>query len=132
MDPLIPRETKLLRLLLDPGAQSGEVTVGLAKLRESLEARGISWSDFVDMIINVDLAQNDASVGALPPEPSKPDYGLCKIPFGRNKGQLLMDTAPYELRRLREWILSKPETAARFTDIVHDIEAYLGSPQACR
>jgi hypothetical protein len=131
MDPLIPRETKLLRLLLNPSAQLGEIAVGLTKLRESLETRGVNWGDFVDTVINTGLAQKDVPDGSLPPEPSKPDYGLCKIPFGKNKGQLFVDTPPYELRNLRRWILSKPETAVRFADVVHDIEAYLG-PQACR
>lgn len=131
MDPLIPRETKLLRLLLDPGAQPGEVTVGLTKLRESLVARGILWGNFVDTVVKAGLAEKDVQDGELPPEASKPDYGLCKIPFGKNKGQLFMDTAPYELRNLRRWILSKPETAVRFADVVRDIEAYLG-PQAWR
>ena len=125
MEPLIPRETKLLRLLLDPGAQIGEVSVSLTKLRESFEARGISWGDFVDTVINAGLPEKDLPEPVLPPEPSKPDYGLCRIPFGKNKGQLFMDTAPYELRRIREWCLSSEEKTLKFADLIHDIEMFL-------
>ena len=125
MEPLIPRETKLLRLLLDPGAQIGEVSVSLTKLRESFEARGISWGDFVDTVINAGPASEDLPEVSLPPEPAKPDYGLCRIPFGKNKGQLFMDTSPYELRRIREWCLSTEEKALKFADLIHDIEMFL-------
>ena len=61
----------------------------------------------------------------LPAVATKPDYGLCRIPFGPLRGQLFMDTAPYDLRRLREWCLSRPDGAAEFAGLVHDIEIFL-------
>jgi hypothetical protein len=36
-----------------------------------------------------------------------------------------MDTAPYELRRIREWCLGSPEKAQKFASVIHDIEAFL-------
>jgi|SRR6516162_1884885 hypothetical protein len=128
--PLSAQQAKLMRLILNSAASDGEALNALSKLRHSLAKTGPDPHELVDALENAGFAEKEQA--PLPPEPSKPDYGLCKIPFGKNKNQLFMDTPPYELRRLREWILTKsPETAVRFAEVVHDIEAYLG-PQACR
>ena len=56
---------------------------------------------------------------------SRPDYGLCRMPFGRTKGQLFMDLAPYDLRSARRWAMSKPELAQKFADFIHDVTRFL-------
>jgi hypothetical protein len=96
MVKLSPVELKLLTLILDPGAAGGEVEVSRHKLVESLARRGLSGHDIVELIANSSgegINQNN-----LAPQKSRPDYGLCQMPFGRNKGQLFIDLSPYELR----------------------------------
>ena len=120
--PLSSLQAKLMRLCLDSGAADGEALNALSKLRENLRANGPDPHELVDALTSAGFAL--AEEAPLPPAPSKPDYGLSKIPFGPNKGQLFMDTRPYELRRLREWC--QKTDAAKFASIIHDIEAFLG------
>jgi hypothetical protein len=56
---------------------------------------------------------------------SKPDYGLCRMPFGPTRGQMFMDLSPYELRNARRWAMSKPELAQKFAEFIHDVEEFL-------
>jgi hypothetical protein len=98
LQPLSPLQAKLLRLALDSGAADGEALAALSKLRQNLQQNGPAPHDLVDALENAGLALPEEA--ALPPAPSKPDYGLCVIPFGRNKGTLFMDASPYDLRRL--------------------------------
>src|SRR6516162_8862468 len=97
---LSPIELKLLRLVLDPGARAGEAETGRQKLIESLARHGLSNHDVVEMI---QAASNQNLEDGLPPKMSKPDYGLCRMPFGRTKGQMFMDIAPNDLRSARRW-----------------------------
>jgi hypothetical protein len=120
--PLSSLQAKLMRLVLDSGAADGEALNALSKLRQNLKENGPDPHELVDALQTAGFATPEES--PLPPVPTKPDYGLCKIPFGRNKGQLFMDTSPYELRRLREWCMQTDAT--KFASIIHDVEAYLG------
>jgi hypothetical protein len=119
--PLSPLQAKLMRLALDSGAADGEALNALAKLRANRKEYGPDPHELVDALQSAGFALEEES--PLPPATTKPDYGLCRIPFGKNKGQLFMDTSPYELRRLREWCLSTD--ANKFAGIIHDIEAFL-------
>ena len=119
-----------MRLVLDAAASDGEALNALSKLRQSLAKGGPDSHDLVDALENAGFAEREQA--PLPPKPSRPDYGLCRIPFGEKKGQLFMDTAPYELRNIRRWCQSKPELALKFADLISDIEAYLGGSQASR
>jgi hypothetical protein len=119
--PLSPLQAKLMRLALDSGAADGESLNALSKLRDSLRANGPDPHDLVDALQLAGFALPEEA--PLPPTPTKPDYGLCKIPFGKNKGQLFMDSSPYELRRLREWCIQTDAT--KFASIIHDVEAFL-------
>jgi hypothetical protein len=121
--PLSPLQAKLMRLALDSGAADGEALNALSKLRISLQKDGPDPHDLVDALESAGFAMPEES--PLPPAPSKPDYGLCVIPFGKNKGVLFMDSSPYELRRIREWCLGSPEKASKFASLIHDIEAFL-------
>jgi hypothetical protein len=112
-----------MRLTLDSGAADGEALTALSKLRQSLRTEGPDPHELVDALQNAGFALSEEA--PLPPVPTKPDYGLCKIPFGPLKGQLFMDTAPYELRRMREWCLTRPDGATKFRDLIHDIEMFL-------
>jgi hypothetical protein len=121
LSPLQAKLLKLLRLVLDSGAADGEVLNALSKLRDNLREYGPNPHELVDALQNAGLALEEEA--PLPPGPARPDYGLSKIPFGKSKGQLFMDTPPYELRRLREWCLKTDAT--KFRDIIHDIEKFL-------
>jgi hypothetical protein len=122
MIKLSPVEMKLLRLILDTGVQSGEAETSRCKLIASLAKRGLSGHDIVEMI---QAASNQNLEDGLPPKMSKPDYGLCRMPFGRTKGQLFMDIAPYDLRGARRWAMSTPELAQKFAEFIHDAGEFL-------
>jgi hypothetical protein len=117
MIKLSPVEMKLLRLILDTGVQRGEAETSRCKLIASLAKRGLSGHDIVEMNQNLE--------DGLPPKMSKPDYGLCRMPFGRTKGQLFMDIAPYDLRSARGWAISTPELAQKFAEFIHDVGEFL-------
>ena len=119
--PLSPVQAKLLRLALDGGAADGEALTALAKLRANLLEHGPDPHDLVDALQSAGFAL--AEEAPLPPTPIRPDYGLSKIPFGKSKGQLFMDTPPYELRRIREWCLRID--AVKFASVISDIEGFL-------
>ena len=122
MIKLSPVEMKLLRLILDTGVQSGEAETSRCKLIALLAKRGLSGHDIVEMI---QAASNQNLENGLPPKMSKPDYGLCRMPFGRTKGQLFMDIAPYDLRGARRWAMSTPELAQKFAEFIHDAGEFL-------
>ena len=122
MIKLSPVEMKLLRLILDTGVQRGEAETSRCKLIASLAKRGLSGHDIVEMI---QTASNQNLEDGLPPKMSKPDYGLCRMPFGRTKGQLFMDIAPYDLRSARRWAISTPELAQKFAEFIHDVGEFL-------
>jgi len=122
--PLSSLQAKLMRLALDSGAADGEALNALSKLRANLQENGPTVHELVDALVSGGLAMSEET--PLPPVPTKPDYGLCAIPFGKNKGALFMDTSPYELRRIREWCMGSEEKKAKFAGLIHDIEAYLG------
>jgi hypothetical protein len=123
IQPLSPLQAKLMRLALDSGAADGEALNALSILRHSLKQNGPDPHDLVNALESAGFALPQEA--PLAPVSAKPDYGLCKIPFGPNKGQLFMDTSPYELRRIREWCLSSEEKAQKFADLIHDIEMFL-------
>ena len=116
-----PLELKLLRLILDAGTQSGEAEAGRCKLLESLRRHGLSGHDLVELIQTGPYSDSDT----LPPKTSKPDYGLCRMPFGKTKGQLFMDIPPYELRNARRWAMSSSELQQKFADFIHDVGEFL-------
>jgi hypothetical protein len=122
IQPLSPLQAKLLRLALDGGAADGEALAAIVKLRANLGEYGPNPHDLVDALQHTGLAEEEA---LLPAVPTKPDYGMCRIPFGKNKGTLFMDASPYELRRIREWCQDSPDKAAKFSDLIKDIEAFL-------
>jgi hypothetical protein len=114
-------ELKLLRLIFDQSAQANEAEVSRRKLIDLLTKRGLSGHDLVEA-----LDQSDhAIVDGISPRMSKPDYGLYRMPFGKSKGQLFMDLAPYDLRSARRWAMSKPELAQKFAEFIHDVDEFL-------
>ena len=119
--PLSPLQAKLMRLCLDSGAADGEALNALCRLRENLKEYGPDPHELVDALTSAGFALEEEA--PLPPVAAKPNYGLCVIPFGRDKGTLFMDASPYDLRRLREWCLQTD--AAKFAGLIHDIEAFL-------
>jgi hypothetical protein len=114
-------EIKLLRLMLDAGAQPGEVSASSLKLAESLRKRGVSAQDIEEALSESGSGDDNGA----PPKMWKPDYGLCVMPFGKTKGQRFMDLAPYELRNARRWAKSKPELEQKFSEFIHDVDEFL-------
>ena len=121
--PLSPLQAKLMRLSLDSGAADGEALNALSKLRQNLKEHGPDPHELVDALQSAGFAMPEEA--PLPPVSTKPDYGLCRNPFGPNKGTLFMDTSPYELRRIREWCLASADKASKFAGLIHDIEMFL-------
>jgi hypothetical protein len=115
-------ESKLLRLMLDPQAHSGEAEACRAKLISSLAKRGLNAHDIVEsnQTGSDQQFQNDQ-----PLKMSRPDYGLCKMPFGPNKGRRFMDLAPHDLRFAMRWAMKTPQLAQKFADFIHDAGAFL-------
>ena len=118
---LSPLELKLLRLILDTATQHGEAEAGRCKLLASLHRRGLSGYDLVQLL----QAGSYSDPNVLTPKMSRPDYGLSRMPFGRSKGQLFMDLAPYELRNARRWAMRTPELQQKFADFIHDVGEFL-------
>ena len=114
-------ELKLLRLVLDLGATSGEVETSRHKLMESLAKRGLSGHDIVEVL----ASGNSTTEDGLAPKMSKPDYGLCRMPFGKTRGQLFLDIPPYDLRSARRWAMSTPELAQKFASFIHNVDEFL-------
>lgn len=121
--PLSSLQAKLMRLALDSGAAPGEALNALSRLRANLQENGPSVHELVDALETAGFALPEEV--PLPPAPVTPNYGLCVVPFGRNKGTLFMDASPYELRRIREWCMGSPEKAGKFASLIRDIEAFL-------
>jgi hypothetical protein len=71
---LTPLELKLLHLVLNGGAASGEVATGAAKLVESLRSRGVS------------AEQIENTLKKTVPRYTRPDYGLTPCPFKETQG----------------------------------------------
>jgi hypothetical protein len=118
---LSPLELKMLRLIFDRATQSGEAEAGRCKLLKSLHRRGPSGHDLIELIQAGPYSDPDCS----PPKTSKPDYGLCRMPFGPRKGELFMDLSPYELRSARRWAMRTPELERKFADFIHDAGEFL-------
>ena len=123
IQPLSTLQAKLMRLALDSAAADGEALNALSKLRANLKENGPQPHELVDALEHAGLLLPEEA--PLPPASAKPNYGLCTVPFGRNKGTLFMDASPYDLRCLREWCKGSPEKEAKFASLIHDIEAFL-------
>ena len=110
---LSPTDQKLLRLILDAGARAGEAETGRQKLIKSLALRGLSGHDIVE------------ALDADNPPLSKPDFGLCRMPFGPNKGELFMNIAPSELRSAQHWAMKTSQLAQKFARFIEDVDRFL-------
>ena len=107
-------EQKLLRLALDPGAQPGEIQAAAIKLVEFWRKKGLSMEDILGPPNQVAAPQYYA-----------PDYGLCVMPFGWNKGKQFKDISPGDLEKTLAWIRDNESKAQRFRSIAHQIEQFL-------
>jgi hypothetical protein len=96
---LTPLETKLLHLVLNGAAASGEVATGAAKLVESLRNRGVS------------AEQIENTLGRTVPRYTRPDYGLIPCPFKKHKNELARDISPDYLRYMVNWVRTHREPA---------------------
>ena len=114
-------ERKLLRLALTPSAQGGEVSTSAVKLAESLRKRGVTSSQIEAAL------ESNAATEAIAPVISKPDWGLTRMPWGKHKGELLMDIEPSYLRwAAQNWT---PDTPGR-QELINAIRNFLSQANA--
>jgi hypothetical protein len=111
-------EVKLLSLVLDKQAATGEVQTGAIKLVESLRKRGVQARDFEQAIVPAQA----------PEQRLKPDFGLTKMPWGRFKGRILADVPPDVIQQAVDWAKSIPDVAAKFDRFIHAAEKFLEVP----
>jgi hypothetical protein len=114
---LTPIEAKLLRLIMDDAAASGEVANGATMLVESLRKRGVSAEDIESAF---------ARKGILP-KYTRPDFGLTVCPFRKHKGELARDIDPSYLRFMIRWVRDprEPQRRDRFGQWADDMESFL-------
>ena len=113
-EKLTSLEAKLFSLVLDPNAAQGEVVTGAQKLIESWRKRGVTVQQFTE-----------PAWEGLPVKQSAPDFGLCTMLWGKNKGKFFMDVSPSELRSAAKWASSMPDTARKFADFISNVEKFL-------
>jgi Putative quorum-sensing-regulated virulence factor len=105
-----PRELKLLRLALCPGAARGEVETAAIKLVDSLRARGVK----AEALSHPALAKRSCK--------SRLAKGDMRIPFGKFRGQPIRDVPMDYL----EWVLASVEGYPR---LIRAIQRYLRSQE---
>ena len=93
-------ERKLLRLALSPSAQGGEITTSATKLINALRARGVESSTIENALEGSNDAENMRS------RHLQAGLGADRMPWGKHKGELLMDIPPSYLR----WALQDMDT----------------------
>jgi hypothetical protein len=113
-------ELKLLRLGLDPAAQTGGIQGCAIKLFASLRARGVSAQYFELTIKRANHLPAEPS-----PVPLKPDPGLNTVPFGKHKGKPFCEVPPRDLRSTLDWLRSKPDLTRKFGRLIEELEQFL-------
>lgn len=108
-------EQKLLTLALDSAAEKGEIDNSAVMLLRSLRTRGVKPADLIAGLQN----------GSGPPIYSRPDFGICKFPWGKHKGELFRDISPSYLLWAIDWITESPERAAKWAKLVDEIQGFL-------
>jgi hypothetical protein len=112
---LTVKEGKLLALMLNRASECGEIHNAALKFVQSLRERGIE----------VQAVEQALTSEVLPVKHLRPDYGLTRMPWGKRKGLPFCEIPPHELRSALRWAKSTPSVARRFTDFIHDAEAFL-------
>ena len=109
-------ERKLLRLVMDGAAASGEIATGAVKFIESLRNRGVSAEE-IEIVL---------STKRVAPKYTRPDYGLIPCPFRKHQGELARDIDPSYLRFMIDWIRSHPDPAVlkKFGQWADDMEQF--------
>jgi hypothetical protein len=108
------REMKLLRLVLDPAASTGEIQNGALKLAQSLRARRVKADA-------IEAATFEDKTFAM----TRPDYGKCQMPFGQFKGKPLAEIRPDYLQFLLRWIRDNPDPPYWHHRLANNIEKFL-------
>jgi hypothetical protein len=111
---LSPRELKFLYMALNKGAAPNEVSVSALRLIGSLRERGVEAQDF------------ERAFAVEPPRPDrlKPDYGLCTMPWGKNKGKIFADIPPSDLRSAVDWAKSISGGEVKFRQFIANAEEF--------
>ena len=112
------RELKLVRLFLDPAASAGEIRNAATKFAESLRNRKVQAET---------IAAFEGALSASKPSPvrySRPDYGRCRMPFGRNKGKPFTDIEPSYLQFILSWIRANTQAPAFHRRLAENIESF--------
>jgi hypothetical protein len=118
--PLSELQQKLIRLALDRAAQPGEIANAAVKLIESWRAQGKTLEDL--------FGDNALAVQEAAQQYWAPDYGLCKMRFGKHRDKEFKDIPPSYFR----WLL--PELKKKGPDepyyennqrLIEEIENFL-------
>jgi hypothetical protein len=110
------KERKLLRLALGQGAFDGEIDNSAVMFLRSLRARGVRPEEI----------ENGA--GQSTPAPSiycRPDFGLCRMRWGKHKGSLLKDIRPSYLIWAVRWIEEDEDRARHLASSAEEIHNFL-------
>lgn len=108
-------EVKLLRLALDPGAHPGEVEGAALRLIMLWRRRGLTIEAF----------QANGAAAAPAVQYYAPDYGLCKMPFGKHKDKEFKDIPPSYLRWLLNERRTNPNPLDKHPNLNDEIEQFL-------
>lgn len=114
------RESKLLRLILNRGASIGEVHNAAAKLAESLRGRQMT-AEAIELVLRSAPSATDGS----PLKYSRPDFGLCTMPFGKHRGKAFSEISPSYFDWLLRAIRSNPHGPAYQVKVAEEIEQFL-------
>jgi hypothetical protein len=119
MFELMPVESKMLRVALDPSAPEGESDSASKKLIESWRRRAVTAYD-------IEAALSGAVNGnGAPPIISKPDWGRTRMPFkGDYHGEMFMDIPAHHLEGTADWIVEKG-LEVKFASLLHAIREFL-------
>ncbi len=109
-------EQKLLALALNAGAACGEIDNSAVMLLRSLRSRGVTPEDLIG---GLGTGQSG------PPIYSRPDYGLCSMPWGKHKGSLFKDIPPAYLLWALDWISETPDKAEKWETLATQIQGFL-------
>jgi hypothetical protein len=117
---LTPKEVKLVWLMLDRAAARGEIENAARMFAQSLRARQVKAEEVEKALAKLNIEP------APEPNCSKPDYGLCMMPWGKHRGKMFKEIAPSYFRYVVAWI-EDPEgdRLPKMAGLLQDIKCWL-------
>jgi hypothetical protein len=110
------KELKVARQAIDAACHENEWQNAAVLFFKLLRSRQADFAEF-------ESAGSNGQMPLVPP--TKPDYGLTFMPWGKYKDQMFKDIPPGWLMAKRDWIRSAPDTLARWSVLAEAIDAFL-------